>query len=259
MYRHSVPLNIFAVCALGLLASTHPARAQEGLAAPAPPRREFESRAELEAQAKTAEAQHHPGEAWLLRQRLEKGDFQDGDRIVVVLHGNALMPKDFTGIPETLTVRAGRRLELPRMADLSLDGVLRSELNDKLTEHFAQYIREPSVRSTPLVRVAVIGLVGRPGYVYTLADAPLSDVIMQAGGPGTNANMAGIVIRRGADVIWDAQDTRAALADGMSLDRLHLRAGDEIYVPEEQHFSWLTAVTVTLSAVTLLYTVIRIR
>jgi hypothetical protein len=92
-----------------------------------------------------------------------------------------------------------------------------------------------------------------------LADAPLSDVIMQAGGPGTNANMAGIVIRRGADVIWDAQDTRAALADGMSLDRLHLRAGDEIYVPEEQHFSWLTAVTVTLSAVTLLYTVIRIR
>jgi SLBB domain-containing protein len=259
MMGHTISLRTAAALAVVLSAWCLPCGAQDA-SAPAPSqRREFESRAEIEAQAKAAEAQHRPNEAWLLRQRLQKGDFQDGDRIVVELHGNALMPKDFLGIPETLTVRAGRRLEFPRMADLPLDGVLRSELNDKLTEHFAQYVREPSVRSTPLVRLAVLGLVGRPGYVYTLADAPLSDLIMQAGGPGADANMAGIVIRRGADVIWDAQDTRAALADGMSLDRLHLRAGDEIFVPQQTHFSWLTAFSVGISAVTLLYTLTRIK
>ena len=59
---------------------------------------------------------------------------------------------------------------------------------------------------------------------------------MQAGGPSSEANMDGITIRRGADVIWDSQDTRAALADGMSLDRLHLRAGDEIYLPAAASF-----------------------
>jgi len=258
MTGHSITLRIAFGCLIGLSAGIRPCEAQDGSAGQAPPaRREFESRAEIEAQAKAAEAQHRPNEAWLLRQRLEKGDFQDGDRIIVHVSGNALMPKDFAAIPETNTVRAGRRLEFPRMADLPLDGVLRSELNDKLTQHFAQYIKEPSVRSTPLVRVAVIGLVGRPGYVYTLADAPLSDVIMQAGGPGTDANMAGIVIRRGADVIWDAQDTRAALADGMSLDRLHLRAGDEIVVPQEQHFPWLAVFSVGATVVTLFYTFFR--
>jgi protein involved in polysaccharide export with SLBB domain len=260
MMGHSLASRIALGCAVAVIAGASLCGAQDASAGQAPPaRREFESRAEIEAQAKAAEAQHRPNEAWLLRQRLEKGDFQDGDRIIIDLHGNALMPKDFAGIPETSIVRAGRRLEFPRMADLPLDGVLRSELNDKLTEYFAQYIREPTVRSTPLVRIAVLGLVGKPGYVYTQADAPLSDVIMQAGGPGGDANMAGITIRRGVDVIWDAQDTRAALADGMSLDRLHLRAGDEIVVPQEQHFSWVTIITVTASVATLLYTLVRIR
>jgi hypothetical protein len=258
MTGHTVSLRTTAAFAI-LLSLGFPCGAQTGVSVQPSPRREFESRAEIEAQAKAAEGQHRPNEAWLLRQRLEKGDFQDGDRILIEVHGNALMPKDFIGIPDTNIVRAGRRLEFQRMADLSLDGVLRSELNDKLTEHFAQYIKEPSVRSTPLVRVAVLGLVGRPGYVYTKADAPLSDLIMQAGGPGGDANMAGIVIRRGADVIWDEQDTRAALADGMSLDRLHLRAGDEVFVPGQSHFSWLTAISVGLSAASLLYTITRLR
>jgi protein involved in polysaccharide export with SLBB domain len=250
------PLSILLFSSLNVFAAGNPCRAQDG-AAPPPARREFESRAEIEAQAKAAEAQHRTGEAWLLRQRLEKGDFQDGDRIVIHLQGNSLMPKDFVGIPDTNIVRAGRHLEFPRMADLSLDGVLRSELNDRLTAHFAQYIREPTVRSTPLVRIAVLGQVGKPGYVYTLADAPLSDLIMQAGGPSGNADMAGIVIRRGADMIWDQQDTRAALADGMSLDRLHLRAGDEIEVPQRRDISWIAVVSAGLSVTVLVLTIFR--
>jgi len=258
MTGHTVSLRTAAAFAI-LLSAGFPCGAQTGASVQPSPRREFESRAEIEAQAKAAEVQHRPNEAWLLRQRLEKGDFQDGDRILLEVHGNALMPNNFIGIPDTNIVRAGRRLEFQRMADLSLDGVLRSELNDKLTEHFAQYIKEPSVRSTPLVRVAVLGTVGKPGYVYTKADAPLSDLIMQAGGPSGDANMAGIVIRRGADVIWDAQDTRAALADGMSLDRLHLRAGDEVFVPGQSHISWLTVLSVGLSAVSLLYTISRLK
>jgi len=255
MSRPKLP-SILLLSSLSLIATGNPCRAQDGAAAP-PARREFESRAEIESQAKAAEAQHRTGEAWLLRQRLEKGDFQDGDRIVVHLQGNTLMPKDFVGIPDTNIVRAGRHLEFPRMADLSLDGVLRSELNDRLTAHFAQYIREPTVRSTPLVRIAVLGQVGKPGYVYTLADAPLSDLIMQAGGPSGNADMAGIVIRRGADLIWDQQDTRAALADGMSLDRLHLRAGDEIEVPQRRDISWFAVITAGLSVIALVVTIFR--
>lgn len=224
---------------------------------PTPARREFESRTELEAQAKQAEAQHRTSEAWLLKQRLEKGDFQDGDRILIKVQGNALAGSTFIQIPDTLTVRAGRKLELPRMADVSLEGVLRSELNERLTQHIGQYVREPNVRSVPLVRLAVLGSIGRPGYLYTMADAPLSDVLMQAGGPSPNADMTAVVIRRGGDVIWNAQDAQAALADGLSIDRLHLRAGDEIVIPEQTHFPWVEVFTVGLSSIALIVTLLR--
>ena len=218
-------------------------------------RAEFVTRSELQTQAVAAENQHRAGEAWLLRQRLEKGDFQDGDRIIVQIQGNVLAGKSPVEIPETLTVRAGKLLELPRMSDLPLEGVLRSELQQRLIDHLSQYIREPSVRATPLVRVAVLGYVARPGYIYTSADQPLSDVLMKAGGPGPDADIAHVVIRRGSDVIWNAQDTHTALADGLSLDRLHLRAGDEIYVPQQRHIPWWSIAGLGLSLLSLAYAV----
>jgi protein involved in polysaccharide export with SLBB domain len=204
-------------------------------------RHQFESRAELEAQAAAAETNHRTGEAWLLRSRLKNGDFQDGDRILVEVEGANIMTK-----PETLVVRTGKRLELPRMADLSLEGVLRSELADRLKQHLAQYIKEPVVRATPLVRVAVLGTVGRPGYIYIAADIPLSDVIMAAGGPGSNADLGRVSVRRGSEVIWDAKDTKTALADGLSIDQLHMRAGDEINVGAKRNWGWGTAAVTLL-------------
>jgi hypothetical protein len=215
-------------------------------------RRQFETRAELEAQATAAENGHRTSEAWLLRTRLEKGDFQEGDRIWVVVEGANILTK-----PETLVVQGGKSgkiIQLPRMADLSLDGVLRSELVDRFKQHLAQYIKEPVVRATPLVRVAVLGSVGHPGYFYTAADIPLSDVIMQAGGPGGNADLGKVSIRRGSEVIWDGKDTQAALADGLSIDQLHMRAGDEIDVGEKRHFPWSTTLAIVIPIITVIVT-----
>jgi len=204
------------------------------------PRREYESRSELETQVKAAESAHRTGEAWLLRQRLEKGDFQDGDKIALSLQASMLARAADLSLPETLTVHAGRRIELGRMGELSLEGVLRSELTDKVRDHLALYLQNPTVRTTPLVRVGVLGFVSRPGFYYSPADRPLSDVLMLAGGPAQNANIAGVTVRRGDDVIWTAQDTHTAIADGMSLDRMHLRAGDEVFVPQKKSIPWLS-------------------
>ena len=214
--------------------------------------RDLESRPSLEAEARTAEAQHRTSEAWLLRTRLQKGDFQDGDRIVVMLQGNPQMM-------DTVVVRAGRMLPLPRMADLPLEGVLRSELTARLTSHLAKYLRDSTVRATPLVRLAVLGQVGRPGYYYTAADVLISDVIMKAGGPSPNADLNNMVIRRSGDVIWDAQATRTALSDGLSLDRLHLRAGDELLLNEQEHRSLATYWQAAVTVLTLGFTLFRLR
>src|SRR5688572_16141021 len=62
--------------------------------------RSFETRAELEAQAKAADAAGRQSEARLIRYRLERGDFQNGDRILVTVQGAG-------GFSDTLAVRSG--------------------------------------------------------------------------------------------------------------------------------------------------------
>lgn len=213
--------------------------------------RELESRATLESEARAAETQHRTAEAFLLRSRLTKGDFQDGDRIVVTLLGSI-------SYNDTITVRAGRMLPLPKMADLPLEGVLRSELTQRLTAHLAKYLRDANVRATPLVRLAILGDVRSPGFYYTSADVLLSDVIMKAGGPGADAALSDMTIRRGGETIWNAQDTRAALADGLSLDRLHLRAGDEVYLPQQTKRSYTTLLYALTSIASLAFTIVSL-
>lgn len=242
-----IRLRSMSAALFGVAVLAAPSLAQTRRPAPSS---ELEERSALEAEARLAEEQHRTAEAWLLRTRLQHGDFQDGDRIVVKLLGS-------TTFNDTITVRAGKMLPLPRMEDLPLEGVLRSELTSRLSSHLARYLRDSSVRATPLLRLAVLGQVRSPGYYYTSADVLLSDVIMKAGGPSGDADMNKTIIRRGGETIWNAQDTRTALSDGLSLDRLHLRAGDEVYLPVQHHFNWTTAAQIGLSVLGLALALIR--
>jgi len=218
----------------------------------ASPKSEFETRAELETQARLAESQHRTSEAWLLRTRLEKGDFQEGDRIVIMLHSSAAArPLD------TLIVRAGKVIQLPKMDDLSLEGVLRSELNDRFVKHLSRYLQDAEARTTPLLRVGVFGSVGAPGYYYLSADVVLNDVIMRAGGPGGNADLSKVLVRRGDAVIWNEKETRTALSEGLSLDRLHLRAGDDIVIGTRRDIQWLSLLSVVIGLAGLSIALVR--
>jgi protein involved in polysaccharide export with SLBB domain len=210
----------------------------------------FETRRELEARVRAAEATRS-SEAWLLRSRLERGDFQEGDRIVVVLEGA-------TVVMDTLQVRSGKVLQFPRMGELSLTGVLRSELTDSVRAHLGRFLTTPVVRVVPLLPLAVLGQVARPGYYYVPADAVLRDVLMSTGGPAATADLARMVVRRGSDVIWDANDTRVALADGLSVDGLHLRAGDELFVPERRRRDTNTLIALLTSGVAITTLIINL-
>lgn len=197
----------------------------------ADPTRELQDRARLEAEARAAAAQHRTEEALLLNARLERGDFQDGDRIVVTLLGS-------TPYNDTIMVRAGKLLPLPRMGEVPLEGVLRSELTGRLSSHLAKYLRDSSVRATPLLRLGVLGAVRSPGFYYMSAELLVTDVIMRAGGPGGRADLGRVEIRRTGTPLWGTADMRTAMSEGMTLDQLHLRAGDELYVGESSHFDW---------------------
>lgn len=225
----------------------------------------FETRAQLELAARNAANEHRGSEVALLEARLRAGDFQEGDRVIVAIEIPRLSTSDNLGsLPlggvDTAVVRAGKMLQfvkIPKIPDLCLSGVLRSELVDSISAHVGKYVRNPTVRATPLLRVAVLGAVVRPGWYFTPGDATVADLLMQAGGVGVESNVDNTLIRRGGQDIWSSEDVRAALADGISLDQLHLRAGDEVYVNPKRQWSLTNSIQI-FTAVAGAYVALRL-
>lgn len=163
-------------------------------------------------------------EADLVRRRLEEGDFQVGDQVMLIIEGEQ-------GMPLQLVVAPGRVLPMPNFGEVALQGVLRSELTDKLRTHIARFITNPVVRTTSLIRVAVTGEVGTPGWHVLPAESLLSDIIMKAGGPTAAAKLAGIRFERGTQRIWEGEILQRAFSDGRTLDQMSVRSGDQLVIP----------------------------
>jgi len=160
-------------------------------------------------------------EAAMIRTRLEGGDLQVGDQIEINVVGQA-------AFSDTFVVASGRVLSLPGLPDIPLQGVLRSESQDYLTKQLSRYIREPQVRVRTKIRLNVFGSVGRPGYYQIPADVRADDAIMAAGGPAADADPSKVFVRRGSTVIWPQDALQEAMRQGLTLDQLNLRAGDEL-------------------------------
>ena len=107
-----------------------------------------------------------------------------------------------------------------------------------MTKHIAKYIKDVRVRATPLVRLSILGPVGKPGFFYMPPDIPLGDAVMRAGGPGGGADLNKSVIRRNTEELYDSRNTRTAMNEGLTLDQLSLRDGDSIEVGEKTTGSW---------------------
>lgn len=164
----------------------------------------------------------------LAQARLTDGDFQVGDRVIVTVEGQ------FT---DTLDVRRNRTLALPNIGEVPLVGVLRSELDDRLAEHVARVIVEPVVRARPLISVAVLGEVLRPGYYALGVDTRVTEALMHAGGPTATANLDKLTIQRGSEVLYTAASLQEAIIDGKTLNQLGIRPGDRIMIPAQQRRS----------------------
>lgn len=162
-------------------------------------------------------------EALLIRERLVEGDIQVGDQIVLTVIGEE-------AYSQTFTVSAGRMLSLPGIPEIPLRGILRSEAQDFLTQQLGRYIRDPQVRVEALIRMGILGAVGRQGFYQVPADQLVSDAIMLAGGLIAAADPNKTVVRRGTVTILESEDVQEAIIAGATLDQLNLRAGDEIVV-----------------------------
>jgi len=185
------------------------------------------------------------GCAEAIERRFRDGDFLPGDRIVIHVVGEA-------ALNDTLTVRANQLLPLPGLADLALHGVLRSELRERMEAHLSRFLRAPQFSVTPLIRVAVVGEVTRPGFYAIPADARVTDAVMLAGGPTNNGDPNRLkVSRRGRSLMAEAE-MRDVVSRGLTLDLAGLVPGDEIVVGQRRRHDsqiYFQAGTILLSAV----------
>jgi protein involved in polysaccharide export with SLBB domain len=108
--------------------------------------------------------------------------------------------------------------------------VLRSELQSYLVEKLKTYVRDPQIRVETMIRLSIFGAVGAPGFYQVPAAALAGEAIMSAGGPVANADPDRTVVRRGGVEILGREAFSDALARGLTLDQLNLRAGDEVFV-----------------------------
>ncbi len=238
-----------ALILLATLAGGAAAQAPSDTPLPAPagsdPARSQLTRAQLEALLKSYQAtagssaytaayrSRTKAQTTLIRSRLDNGDLQVGDRITLTVENQA-------PLTSTFTVEPGRVITLPGIGPIPLTGVLRSELEGDLTKKLGKYIVQPTVHAQSLVRITVLGAVGKPGFYLIPADNLLSDALTLAGGPTAGAELNKMKIKRDGQTIWDGSTLRTAVTDGWTLDQLSLQAGDQIEVPATASSNWGT-------------------
>jgi len=158
-----------------------------------------------------------------LRVRLANGDFQVGDRIVLVVEREA-------ALTDTFVVEQGPAIELPTAGRISLAGVLRAEAENHLRTEIGRYVRDPAVRARTMIRISVTGEVGQPGFYAVPSEALITDVLVQAGQVTGEADLGRIRIERSQRTFWDNEALGPEIIEGRTLDQLGVRAGDRLVV-----------------------------
>lgn len=228
------------------------------------------TRAELESLAASLEAGNAPrgqsevwrGNAQRIRARLASGDFRPGDRVFVNIatidgpethtHAAALDPN----VADTLTVGPGSVLALRAVGDVPLAGLLRSELQAAVEGAVARLYRNATVRTEPLIRVAVLEGVEQPGYYDVSSNLVLSDLVMRAGGPSAKAALDKITVKRRGAELYSAARARAALQQQLTLDQLDIQTGDVMVVPFKRSTGLLQLAQVAGSIATITLAII---
>ncbi|MBX9855996.1 MAG: SLBB domain-containing protein [Gemmatimonadaceae bacterium] len=187
--------------------------------------------AQIASEGKTDQRNKLQAEKAAIRARLESGDFRVGDRFLFTVRFDSVRT-------DTASVRDSLKVSLLNLPDVSLKGVLRSELAAHLEAHVSRFVRNVEVRANVLTRVAILGAVARPGYYYAAPDRPLSDLVMLAGGPAPNANLKQLEITRGRTRMLSAKDSRKFIEEGRTLEQLDVQSGDEVRIPDKKRVNW---------------------
>ncbi len=158
----------------------------------------------------------------------------------VYLSAQQLIPGDgvrvtFFNITDAISgdyyVQNDGRIQLPYI------GVLAATQKDFLlikTEILSKYdslYRDPEITVQPLYKINILGEVKTPGYYYVTGVEKLSDLLAQAGGETSDADLNSVFIMREHEEI--EVDAEKIIQDGNKLSDIGLKSGDKIFVSRQ--------------------------
>jgi protein involved in polysaccharide export with SLBB domain len=241
---------IKSIC-VGLFLAVGAAQLQAQVA-PTMDRRPQATRAELEASLVEIEKiiaspaysteikQQKQFEAAMIRQRLQEGDILVGDQLQITL--SVPTSPGASPINGPFTIGPNQMLTLPDIPPIPMRGVLRSEVKDYLTEYLGRLFRDQTVQVVSTIRLTIVGGIGKPGFYQLPAEMPLPEAILAAGGPRDEKALDETTIRRSNEELWSEEEVANAIRDGLTLDQLNLRAGDELVVGQASHRNWFQTI-----------------
>lgn len=168
-----------------------------------------------------------------IKLRLESGDFKTGDLLVVTVNVEEKPSVD------TATVRDNGMISISRVPDVSVVGVLRSEVEKHVEDHVGKYFKRPDVRVNFTTRITVVGAVGRQGTYSVAPDRALSEIIVLAGA-APNAKVDQLEVRRGGKTIISTKQSKRLLFEGKTVAQAGMQNGDEVVIPSKRTWSFQT-------------------
>jgi len=192
--------------------------------------------------------------AGLIHSRLDRGDFNPGDRI-------RLQVDSEPQLNDTFPVGPNQELVLPVVGVISLHGVLRADLQTAMTRELSRMLRDPVVRATALIRVSVVGEVNKPGFYLLPPTSVVSDALTAASGPTQNARVEKMYVERAGRRFIEDQPFQQMIAEGRTLDDANIRPGDKIVVPLQNagnFFNTVRTISIILSIPLTIYALTQV-
>lgn len=131
------------------------------------------------------------------------------------------------------------------------------EVAELIKQEYTPYISDPFIYVRPLIRVTLRGAVTRPGSFRVDPKSSFWDLMEEAKGPLTSADLEKMYVERGGMKVND--DLLQAFEKAYSLSEVGIESGDQIVIPPRgRSFSMRTVMSYVTSAAALALLYIRV-
>ncbi|KAA3612268.1 MAG: hypothetical protein DWQ05_19920 [Calditrichaeota bacterium] len=169
------------------------------------------------------------------------GDFRSGDGVRIIVWqepGSESANIDDLGLSNDYIIENDGHILLPLIGEILVLGRSQNELAEYLKDRFGLYASGLHFITKPLIRVALLGAVHKPGLYLVESNSSLWELIGEAEGPQADANLEKIFISRSGEIV--AEDLLEKTENAYTLREIGVQSGDQVTVLQHTSFNWRT-------------------